>query len=493
MPRRSEANQRQERVPVADEPRAAHAAERGPRASASCSRWRELDSRAAARASSRSSRAASTCSTLINEVLDISRIEAGQAAALARAGRSAARRRRGARSRPAAGRRAPRSRSRPSCRTATSTSLADRQRLSQVLLNLLSNAIKYNRAGGAVTRRDVARPTTASRIRSPIPAPASPPTSLDRLFIPFERLGADAQQIEGTGLGLTLSQAPGRGDGRHDRRRERSPGRARTFWVQLVATRRASSRAIDGDDERRRARRRSTGERRTRSSTSRTTCPTSSSCERILARRARHPPDRRDAGPARPRARARAPPGPDPARPPPSGHPGRRGPRPAQADPRLASIPVVILSADATRADRAAARQGADAYLAKPIDVQQFLEVVHRHTQGSRPEPPPGRASHWPEASGVLRASSGPRPHLPGGRATRGGSARPSLPADRPPWAGRPPQGERKADPPDRDFPLPGVPSCARIVTRVANSPRSRRPRCRSHPRFSRPRAAVRR
>ena len=83
--------------------------------------------------------------------------------------------------------------------------LGDRQRLKQVLLNLLSNAVKYNREGGsvAVTSRleegDVIVAVSDT-------GPGMTADQLDRLFVPFERLGAEASGEEGTGLGLTLSR-----------------------------------------------------------------------------------------------------------------------------------------------------------------------------------------------------------------------------------------------------------------------------------------------
>ena len=83
--------------------------------------------------------------------------------------------------------------------------LADRQRLKQVLLNLLSNAIKYNRHAGEVTlsceiNQDVLRLAVADT------GPGIPRDKLEFLFKPFERLGADQTEVEGTGLGLALSQ-----------------------------------------------------------------------------------------------------------------------------------------------------------------------------------------------------------------------------------------------------------------------------------------------
>jgi PAS domain S-box-containing protein len=82
----------------------------------------------------------------------------------------------------------------------------DRQRLKQVLLNLLSNAIKYNRAGGEV--RIEAQTGRTQRLRLDIidTGIGIRPENLKRLFIPFDRLGAEATSVEGTGLGLALSR-----------------------------------------------------------------------------------------------------------------------------------------------------------------------------------------------------------------------------------------------------------------------------------------------
>lgn len=85
--------------------------------------------------------------------------------------------------------------------------LADRQRLRQVLLNLLSNAIKYNRPRGSIAV-SVQR-TASARVQISVAdtGPGIPPQLLSRLFQPFERLGAERTSVEGTGLGLALSRA----------------------------------------------------------------------------------------------------------------------------------------------------------------------------------------------------------------------------------------------------------------------------------------------
>jgi PAS domain S-box-containing protein len=83
---------------------------------------------------------------------------------------------------------------------------ADRQRLLQVLLNLLSNAVKYNCRGGTVDvsshegapgRVRVVVADTGRGIRD---------EDVDRVFTPFDRLGAEQSGVEGTGVGLALSQ-----------------------------------------------------------------------------------------------------------------------------------------------------------------------------------------------------------------------------------------------------------------------------------------------
>jgi signal transduction histidine kinase len=84
--------------------------------------------------------------------------------------------------------------------------LGDRQRLKQVLLNLLSNAVKYNREGGSVHL--ACEPAAGERLRIKVSDTGLgiPPQSVERLFVPFERLGSEHSAIEGTGLGLPLSK-----------------------------------------------------------------------------------------------------------------------------------------------------------------------------------------------------------------------------------------------------------------------------------------------
>jgi signal transduction histidine kinase/CheY-like chemotaxis protein len=85
--------------------------------------------------------------------------------------------------------------------------LADRQRLKQILLNLLSNAIKYNREGGTVTVSHARELTDRLELTVTDTGDGIPPQLLSRIFTPFDRLGAERTEVEGTGLGLAVSKA----------------------------------------------------------------------------------------------------------------------------------------------------------------------------------------------------------------------------------------------------------------------------------------------
>ncbi len=83
--------------------------------------------------------------------------------------------------------------------------LADQLRLKQVILNLLSNAIKYNRSHGSVTLHCE---VLAGLVRFSVSDTGHgiAPDLRERLFTAFDRLDAESRGIEGTGLGLTLSK-----------------------------------------------------------------------------------------------------------------------------------------------------------------------------------------------------------------------------------------------------------------------------------------------
>jgi PAS domain S-box-containing protein len=93
----------------------------------------------------------------------------------------------------------------PPRRQADVYAVADQQRLKQVVMNLLSNAIKYNRPGGTA-RVGVAVPAHRVRVSVSDTGPGLHPEEMAKLFTPFERLGAAGTGVAGTGLGLALSK-----------------------------------------------------------------------------------------------------------------------------------------------------------------------------------------------------------------------------------------------------------------------------------------------
>jgi PAS domain S-box-containing protein len=169
---------------------------------------------------------------LINEVLDISRIEAGQLS-LSREPVEIAEALRESIDlmQPLAA--AAHVRLDP-LHLGTTYVLADRQRLKQVLINLISNAIKYNRAGGSVSLTcEVSHDGVRISVRDT--GIGIPREHLEQIFSPFERLGPEQGEIEGTGLGLTVAkrlvEAMKGSIGV-----ESKAGEGSTFWIEFALT-----------------------------------------------------------------------------------------------------------------------------------------------------------------------------------------------------------------------------------------------------------------
>ncbi|KWE45518.1 hybrid sensor histidine kinase/response regulator [Burkholderia ubonensis] len=111
---------------------------------------------------------------------------------------------------------------------------ADRTRFRQILLNLLSNAIKYNRASGAVDVDCALRAPGRIRVSVRDTGLGLSQEQLGQLFQPFNRLGQDAGAEEGTGIGLVvakrLTELMGGAIGA-----DSTVGKGSVFWIELDA------------------------------------------------------------------------------------------------------------------------------------------------------------------------------------------------------------------------------------------------------------------
>jgi PAS domain S-box-containing protein len=256
---------------------------------------------------------------------------------------------------------------------------ADRQRLTQVLLNLLSNAIKYNRAGGRVRIR-TDREDQGDEIRLVVRIEDSgrgiAPERVDQLFTPFARLGAEQSEVEGTGLGLALSQRLTEAMGGALELERTSPAGS-VFRITLRPAEDPMRTVADGDGQ----------------AAALDGAPHAPATllyvednlanltlvESILASRPlwrtlpalqgqlgvelarEHRPDLILLDLHLPDIN------------------GEEVLRRLRSDRRTASIPVVVITADATRTAVERLRDaGADAYLTKPLDIDEFIETVER-------------------------------------------------------------------------------------------------------------------
>lgn len=143
---------------------------------------------------------------LINEIIDIARIESGELSlslepvavrpVIEEASQLMA---------PLAAERSLRIRGR--CGQPYLAVYADQQRLAQILVNLISNAVKYNRPDGSITVSCRAADDGQVGVTVTDTGPGLSADELTRIFTPFERLSAAQTTIEGTGIGLPLARA----------------------------------------------------------------------------------------------------------------------------------------------------------------------------------------------------------------------------------------------------------------------------------------------
>ncbi|HEU4883863.1 MAG TPA: PAS domain S-box protein [Longimicrobium sp.] len=265
---------------------------------------------------------------------------------------------------------------------------ADRQRLTQVLLNLLSNAIKYNKEGGSVhlscevdlapedpEAEDAGEPRVWLRVEDT--GQGIPEARMHQLFTPFARLGAEQTEVEGTGLGLALSLRLAEGMG-GTLELERSGPEGSVFRLGLLGAANPLRRAEDaglpvapqGDGEHGTAQLLYIEDNLANLDLVETFLLSRPGWKLVPALQGRigvelareHRPDLVLLDLHLPDIS------------------GEEVLRRLRADPRTATIPIVIISADATRDSVERLRgAGADAYLTKPLDLDEFLATLETH------------------------------------------------------------------------------------------------------------------
>ena len=264
---------------------------------------------------------------------------------------------------------------------------ADRQRLTQVLLNLLSNAIKYNRADGTVRLSCAVEPGDGDEprvwLRVTDTGHGIPEERIHQLFTPFARLGAEQTEVEGTGLGLALSLRLAQAMGGVLELESTGP-EGSVFRLGLTGAASPLRRAEDAghtapapdDGEHGTATLLYVEDNLANLDLVETFLLSRPGWRLVPALQGRigvdlareHRPDLVLLDLHLPDLT------------------GEEVLRRLRADPRTAGIPVIIISADATRDSLERLRgAGADAYLTKPLDLDEFMATLETHL------PPAGR------------------------------------------------------------------------------------------------------
>lgn len=253
----------------------------------------------------------------------------------------------------------------------------DPTRVRQCLINLVSNGIKYNRRGG--TLRLVLH-TLGEEVCVDVidEGEGLAPEQLERLFLPFSRLGRAPAAVEGTGLGLALTRSLAERMGGSVSVPHSQPGQGSIFRLALAAVPPAGIRQDPPEAHR-------TVVREDETSCARVLCVEDNEVNRVVFEglfalrpglRVDYAMTGRDALAL---ARARQPQLvvldmhlPDMS--------GAEVFEALQADPATRGIPVLACSASAYAEDIEAARiQGLAGYMTKPVDMVEFLSTLDRH------------------------------------------------------------------------------------------------------------------
>jgi PAS domain S-box-containing protein len=110
---------------------------------------------------------------------------------------------------------------------------ADREKVQQILLNVLTNALKFTPSGGSISVEAGCASDSHCYFRVIDSGVGIPPEMLDKIFEPFIQVDAShSRPAEGTGLGLAISRDLARGMG-GDLFAESEPGKGSTLQLNL--------------------------------------------------------------------------------------------------------------------------------------------------------------------------------------------------------------------------------------------------------------------